>query len=157
MPEARLTGVQSVDLAGLDSLGADSLALFAYQGPEPLGGLGDLVDWRLGGRIGQAQSRGHFTGQIDDQLLVPGPHRLGASAVFVFGLGPQEALTREAFRKRVAHALTVVAQAGGRRLAVIPPEGPHPEGCPDPEGLLLALGNTTNGQIIAKVLSLRVD
>jgi len=157
MPEARLTSAQSVDLPGLDSLGADSVALFAYEGREPLGGLGDLLDWRLGSRIGQAQSRGHFGGARDDQLLLPGPHRMGASAVFVFGLGPKQALTEGAFAERVAQALTVVAQAGGRRLAVIAPEGPHPEGCPDPQALLLDLANTTNGQIIAKVLSLRVD
>ena len=157
MPEARLPGAQSVDLAGLDALGADSVALFAYQGPEPLGGVGDLVDWRLGGRIGQAQSRGHFLGQWGEQLLVPGPHRMGDCAVFVFGLGPKEALTQALFQKRLSEALAVVGQAGGRRLAVVVPQGPHPKACPDPQGLLLASANTTNGQIIAKVLSLRVD
>lgn len=167
MPEARAPEVAEATVAHLAALDAaltgdggnkavalqpDTLALFAYAGGGPLGGVGDLVDWRLCGRIGQAQARGLFQGHADDQLLLPAPARLGVGKVFVFGLGPKEALTPDALAARLEQALAVVAQAGGRRLAWAVPPGPHPPLCPDPAAVFEAQAATTNGHIIGKLL-----
>lgn len=156
MPEARVTA-QVTDLAGLDGLSADGLLVFAYSDSGPVGGLGDLIDWRLGSCINRAKSVGHFGGGAGDQLLIPGPARLGGTLVFVFGLGPKSELSAEAFELCLTRALSAVAQAGCRRAAVAVPAAPHPAQCPDPQTAILDRTTTTNGHIIAKVLTLRVD
>lgn len=164
MPEASRPEVPLSDingLAALDGLGVDSIALFAYAGGGPLGGVGDLIDWRLMGRLGQAQAQGQFSGQIDAALLVPAPPRLGSAKVFVFGLGAPEHLTGERLANRLGAAVTSVAQAGARRLALVLPCGPETlEGVGGPSGLedaFVAAGHSTNGHIIVKVLRHRVD
>lgn len=167
MPEARAQEVPSQTVATLAALEAalagdaahrpvvlqpDTLALFAYAQTGPLGGVGDWVDWRLGGRIGQAQARGHFTGEIGEQLLLPAPERLGVARVFVFGLGPHEHLTPERLAACLDRALHAVAHAGGRRLAWAVPPAPHPPGCADMAAAFEAARSTTNGHIIGKLL-----
>ncbi len=113
-----------LDLAALDALDVDSLAVFV--GPErPLQGLAGWVDWRLCGALSHALRDGFYGGGEREALLLPSAGRVGAARVFFFGLPPLP-LSQEAFSSFARKACGAMAKAGSRSFAAaIPPlEGP---------------------------------
>lgn len=107
------------DLAGLDDLKVDSLALplFAVR-TQPQAAAG-FADWRLSGRIARLILSGRFSGAKDEALLMPGQGRLGAHRIFLLGLGAPCGPHEVSFER----AVEVLAEAGARRMAFGVPPG----------------------------------
>ncbi|MDD9940838.1 MAG: hypothetical protein OXU20_07230 [Myxococcales bacterium] len=108
-------------LAELDRLRCDAIVLTLFSDERPLRGAGGLVDWRLCGAISQRLMDGFITGDRDEQVLVPAQKRLPVEKVFLFGLGPQAALSVDHASERLGHILRTVTQAGGCTSAVVLP------------------------------------
>ena len=164
MAEARAAKLAAIDLLGLDALAADSIALFVPEEAAALGGVAGLVDWRLGGLIGQAQAAGHFGGAQDERLILPAPSRLRRLTVLVAGLGPVTGVDAHALTGVASRAVAVAHAAGCRRLALAVPALMLGMPCVNPAAVLLALaaaslapGAATSAHIIVKVLALKVD
>lgn len=125
------------DLAGLDALDVDALALplFAVRTqPQDVAG---YADWRLAGRIARLIASGRFGGARDEALLMPGQGRCGAQRVFLLGLGPPQSPAKLSFDT----AVQVLAQAGARKLAFGAPTMASPNDAgPVAELFLKALG-----------------
>lgn len=125
-------GVARGDAAGLDALAADAVALplWAVRG-QPRSAAG-FVDWRLSGRVARLLASGRFAGGPGEALLMPSLGRLGASRIFLLGLGAPRAAAAELF----ASPLEVLAGAGVSGLAVALPVVPGPvvPGGPAPAG-----------------------
>jgi len=101
------------DLAGLDALEVDALALplFAVRTqPQAVAG---LADWRLSGRIARLIKSGRFTGLAGEALLMLGLGRVGAERIFLLGLGERKA----ADAVNLDAAVKVLEQALARKVA----------------------------------------
>jgi hypothetical protein len=153
---ARLGRPQALALSTLEQLNVDAVALFAFAEMAPVGGVGDLFDWRLDGRIAHSMQAGVFKATPGEVLWVPAPQRLKHLALFVMGLGARQALTTEGFSAQIVGACEAAAKAGRRRLGIAPFSGTAP-GCEDPMAAIEAVAQQTSGHIIAKVLTVRVD
>jgi len=125
------------DLAGLDALDVDALALplFAVRAqPQDVAG---FADWRLAGRIARLIASGRFSGARDEALLMPGQGRCGAQRVFLLGLGAPQSPAKLSFDQ----AVQVLAQAGARKLAFGAPSMASPKDAgPVAERFIEALG-----------------
>ena len=108
-------------LQELDRLRCDAIVLTMFSDERPLRGAGGLVDWRMCGAISQRLMDGFITGDRDEQVLVPTQKRLPVEKVFLFGLGPQAALSVERAADRLGHILRTVARAGGCTAALVLP------------------------------------
>jgi hypothetical protein len=101
------------DLAGLDALEVDALALplFAVQAqPQAVAG---FADWRLAGRIARLIKAQRFTGAADEALLMLGLGRVGAERIFLLGLGAP----RPVGAVRLDGAVKVLEEALARKVA----------------------------------------
>jgi len=109
------------DMAALDGLRCEGLALpfFADEHP-PRGPLG-LVDWRLCGFVSRQIAAGRITGQDGEAVLLPGRPKLPVEKVFLFGLGPETELSREAIAQHVTRVLDTLARARVRTTALLLP------------------------------------
>ncbi len=103
-----------LSLRSLDTLSADSLALFVNQSERPLQGLAGLCDWRLCGQLSRVLETGFFDGEGGDALLMPIGHRLGVARLLAFGVGPAGAVTDE----QVTRAFEAIGKAGARSLVL---------------------------------------
>lgn len=100
------------DLAGLDALNVDGLALYLHKGRRQPRGVPGHVDWRLSGKISRLILEGRFAGERDEVLLMPGRGRVGADRIFLVGLGePDPALAMD-------RGVGVLTDAGSRRVAI---------------------------------------
>jgi len=109
------------EMAELDALRCEALALpfFADEHP-PRGPLG-LVDWRLCGFVSRQLASGKITGAVDETVLLPGRPKLPVDKVFLFGLGPETELSRDAIGHHVARVLDTLSRAGVRTTALLLP------------------------------------
>ncbi len=113
-----------IGFEGLDSLsGVDALCLFVAEDDRPLPGTAGYVDWRLCGSLSRVLKGGFFTGVKDDWLLLPSDGRLPFPRVFVVGLGPRKALSRESLGDALASAARVLAKARVDSVALEIPGG----------------------------------
>lgn len=99
------------DLAGLDALSVDALALPFFEVRAQPRAVAGFVDWRLCGRIARLIASGRFCGAKDEALLMPGLGRCGAQRVFLLGLG------KPAAEVGFQHTVKVLADASARKLA----------------------------------------
>ncbi len=77
----------------------------------PLRGLGDLLDWRLGGRLADAQHSGFFRGELGEVCCVLGLPKIPFRSVCLVGLGESPSAAH------FEHALTEIrARCGSLRL-----------------------------------------
>ncbi|MHB8421027.1 MAG: macro domain-containing protein [Myxococcales bacterium] len=77
-----------LSLPVLDRAAVDALVLFVGDEERPLQGLGGLCDWRLCGALSRTLASGWYRGSAGEALLTPTGRRLGASRLFMFGVGP---------------------------------------------------------------------
>jgi leucyl aminopeptidase len=116
--------VYDIGFEGLDSLaGVDALCLFVAEDDRPLPGTAGYVDWRLCGSLSRVLKAGFFTGVKDDWLLLPSDGRLPFPRVFVVGLGPRQALSKESLGQALASAARVLAKAKVESVALELPAG----------------------------------
>ncbi len=103
------------DLAGLDSLSVDTIAVFCFSDVRPLGGVAGFVDWRVCGALSRSIESGTFSGRRGEILMLPASGRFGVWRLFVFGLGTASECNRLRFREvcREAHRVLESAGAGG--------------------------------------------
>lgn len=111
------------DLAGLDALEHEAVALFVPSDVRPLRGVAGFVDWRTNGALSRVLLNGSFSGARDEVLLAPTSGRLGPRRFFLFGLGPKNGVTRDTLRELCARALTVCERAGVGKVAFAAPAG----------------------------------
>lgn len=106
------------DLAGLDALEVDALALPLFEVRAQPRAVAGYADWRLSGRIARLLHNRKFTGAAGEALLMPTLGRIGASRLFLLGLGaPAQARAID-----FSDAVRVLAEAGARNLAFGSPE-----------------------------------
>lgn len=107
-------------LESIDSVEVDSLALGIFVDERPLRGVAGLVDWRLCGLLSRFISAGRLSGRSAERVLMPGAGRIGATRIFVFGLGARDgfAATLPALAAEIPDVLT---RAGCRRGALALP------------------------------------
>ncbi|MEL6546328.1 MAG: M17 family peptidase N-terminal domain-containing protein [Myxococcota bacterium] len=111
------------DLAGLDHLDHETVALFISTDGRPLRGVAGFVDWRVNGALSRLLLNGTFKGDREEVLLAPTRGRLGDRRFFLFGLGPSHDASRESLRKVCSVALRVCQAAGAGKIAFAAPHG----------------------------------
>lgn len=117
-----------VGFEALDALtGVDALCLFVGEDQRPLEGLAGYVDWRLCGALSRLLLHGFFTGQRDDQLLLPAEGRLPMERIFVVGVGRARGLDPVHLGEALIAAGEMLRKAGMRSVALPIPEGDHLE------------------------------
>jgi len=112
-----------LDLAVLDALEVDSLAVFVGEDERPLRGLAGLADWRLCGGLSRLLAGGDFRGAAGETLLTPAAG-VPARRVFAFGLGRLEACDARVFAEAAQHALQTLVRAGAPSAALGLPDRP---------------------------------
>ncbi|MEM6731937.1 MAG: M17 family peptidase N-terminal domain-containing protein [Myxococcota bacterium] len=111
------------DLAGLDALEHEAVALFVPSDIRPLRGVAGFVDWRTNGWLSRTVQSGTFRGESGEVLLAPTRGRLGQKRFFLFGIGPVAQCTHDSLRACCIKALEVCTQAGVRSVALAAPSG----------------------------------
>jgi hypothetical protein len=123
--------VVPVDLAALDALEGESLALFLWSNVKPLAGVTGYIDWRLCGALSQALQNGVFRADEGDVLLLPVSGRFGPRRLFLFGLGvfsPAMLTDTTVFRRVGRKAHDVLRRAGAKQIVMAAPmPRRHPE------------------------------
>ncbi len=99
------------DLAKLDELKREAIAVPMFEDERPLRGALGLIDWRMGGFMSKLILRGRLSGAMGETLLVPVRPRLSFEKVFVFGVGKREDCTEEVFASTVERMLTTLTRA----------------------------------------------
>ncbi len=77
----------SPDLARLDELDAEVLAVGVHEDVRPAKGVAGLCDWRLGGLLSRLMMRGFLTGRVGEVVMVPGKPKLSFDKLLLLGLG----------------------------------------------------------------------
>ena len=109
--------VRRGDLAGLDELEAEAVAVFCWQDVRPLRGVAGFLDWRLSGAISQAIISGAFGAKAEEVMLLPTWGRFGQKRVFAFGLGRLADFDPDSLRQTCDRAAAVIRKAGARSIA----------------------------------------
>lgn len=109
------------DLAGLDALRPEALAVFCFSDVRPISGAAGYLDWRLCGAISQRLESGLFSAEAGETLLLPADGRLGRQRIFVFGLGRSAACDRAGMRRACREAVEVMRKAGVERPVLVAP------------------------------------
>jgi hypothetical protein len=112
------------DLAGLDTLSAEAIAVFVFDDVRPLCGVAGFLDWRLCGELSDALAAELHRGDVGEVMLLPATGRIGRRRLFVFGLGPMAACGHEALRTAARRALDVMHRAGVKSAALAAPQNP---------------------------------
>ena len=122
-----LARVRVGDLAGIDTLTAEALAVFLWSDDQPLQGVAGFLDWRLCGALSQTLVRGDFQGAPGEVMLLPTRGRLGNRRVFVFGLGARQDFELSSLPGVVRIVAEIMQRAGVRELSVGVPFFPADE------------------------------
>lgn len=107
-------------LESVDQVEVDSLALGIFSDERPLRGVAGLVDWRLCGLLSRFISAGRLSGRSAERVLMPGAGRIGATRIFIFGLGAREGFAA-ALPGLAAEIPDVLTRADSRRAALALP------------------------------------
>lgn len=109
---AREPNRQCGDLAGLDAMELESLALFVFKDIRPLKGVAGFVDWRLCGTVSRMILDGHFEGKLGEHVLMPVTGTLNVKRLFIFGLGPVAKFSQAGLSGVCGTAVEVMTRAG---------------------------------------------
>ncbi len=63
------------------------LVLGVFSNEKPPRGPCGLIDWRLNGMISREIKKGRILGRFQEQVIIPGPGRIGSQLLFLFGMG----------------------------------------------------------------------
>jgi hypothetical protein len=109
----------AIDL--LDEIECEALAMPFFEDERPLRGVLGMVDWRLCGFISRMMIRGRIGGCRGEAVLVPGRPHLNVDKLFLFGLGPQTALSERLVEEATERMLCTLAAAAARTSALTLP------------------------------------
>ena len=116
-----------IDLAGLDGLDCDALALGIFSDDRPLRSVAGFCDWRLNGRLSALVRNGQFACQPEEVMLTDTVGRIGTARVLLFGLGEREEMSQALYRAAIRSMLVVSRRANFNRLAIeLPGTEPGP-------------------------------
>jgi hypothetical protein len=118
MPTARIV---RGDLAGLDALKTDALALSFFKAIKQPQGVAGFVDWRLCGRLGRLLAKAKFSGALGETMLLASLGRIGAERIFLFGLGEPRNLSDVEIAVNALKMVTVLADARAQKVALAGP------------------------------------
>ena len=107
-----------LDLARLDLLRMEVLALPFFEDERPLKGPAGLCDWRLCGALSRLLVGGRVTGAHDEVTLVPGRPRLPFEKLILFGEGPAAGFDAAASERVTARMLTTLTGLRLRSVAL---------------------------------------
>ncbi len=107
------------DLAGLDKIDIDALALPFYEERAQPRHVAGYVDWRLSGRLARLILSGAFGGRAGEVVLMSALGRLKVKRIFLFGLGRP---TKDAALKFDLNSWAkTLLDAGATEVALAPP------------------------------------
>jgi hypothetical protein len=101
------------DLARIDALRYEAVALPFFEDERPLRGAAGLCDWRLCGRLSAILAGPRVTGALGEVTLLPARPRLPFDKMLLVGSGPREGFDEARFRAVTA---AVFETARGLRL-----------------------------------------
>jgi len=107
-----------LDLARLDGLRMEVLALPFFEDERPLKGVAGLCDWRLCGALSKLLIGGRVAGVADEVTLVPGRPRLPFEKLILYGEGRAEDFDAAAAERVTARVLTTLTGLRLRSLAL---------------------------------------
>ena len=107
-----------LDLARLDLLRMEVLALPFFEDERPLKGTAGLCDWRLCGALSKLLVGGRVTGAVEEVTLVPGRPRLPFEKLILFGQGPSEDFDLGASERVTARLLATLTGLRLRSVAL---------------------------------------
>lgn len=114
-----------LDLARVDALRYEAVALPFFEDERPLRGAAGLCDWRLCGRLSRLLLRGRVTGALGEVTLVPARPRLPFDKLLLFGSGPRETFDAAVFAAVSARIYDVVEGLRLRNLVLSLPGRNH--------------------------------
>jgi len=109
------------EMAQLDALRCEALALSFFSDERPLRGPLGLIDWRLCGFVSQLLTSGRVGGALLETVLVPARPKLSVDKLFLFGLGASGELDDAQRAAAITHMLDTMARARVRTSAMVLP------------------------------------
>jgi len=109
------------EMAQLDALRCEALALPFFSDERPLRGPLGLIDWRLCGFVSQLLTSGRVGGALLETVLVPARPKLSVDKLFLFGLGSAAELGETQRASAIVHMLDTMARARVRTSAMVLP------------------------------------
>jgi hypothetical protein len=109
------------EMAQLDALRCEALALSFFSDERPLRGPLGLIDWRLCGFVSQLLTSGRVGGALLETVLVPARPKLSVDKLFLFGLGASSELDDAQRAGAITHMLDTMARARVRTSAMVLP------------------------------------
>ncbi|MDB4931377.1 MAG: cytosol aminopeptidase [Myxococcaceae bacterium] len=107
-----------LDLARIDLLRMEVLALPFFADERPLKGTAGLCDWRLCGALSRILVGGRVTGAADEVTMVPGRPRLPFEKIILFGEGEAADFDAAAAERVTARLLMTLAGLRLRSVAL---------------------------------------
>jgi Cytosol aminopeptidase family, N-terminal domain len=107
-----------LDLARIDVLRMEVLALPFFVDERPLKGAAGLCDWRLCGALSRLLEGGRVTGSTEEVTLVPGRPRLPFEKLILFGEGAAADFDMATAERVTARMLTTLAGLRLRSVAL---------------------------------------
>ena len=109
------------EMAQLDALRCEALALPFFSDERPLRGPLGLIDWRLCGFVSRLLTSGRVAGTLFETVLVPARPKLTVDKLFLFGLGAASELVEPQRARAITHMLDTMARARVRTSAIVLP------------------------------------
>lgn len=98
----------SPDLRTIDGASAEVIACALFADERPIRGLGGLLDWRLGGRLGALAKSGFLLGDEGEVVLVPGRPKLPFEKILLFGLGLRASFDEDVARRALVRLVSTL-------------------------------------------------
>lgn len=114
-----------LDLARVDALRYEAVALPFFEDERPLRGAAGLCDWRLCGRLSRLLLGGRVTGSLGEVTLVPARPRLPFDKLLLLGCGARESFDSAAFASVTARICDVIEGLRLRNLVLSLPGRNH--------------------------------
>jgi hypothetical protein len=106
------------ELARIDALRYEAVALPFFEDERPLRGAAGLCDWRLCGRLSAILAGGRVTGALGEVTLLPARPRLPFDKMLLVGCGPREGFDEQRFRDVTTATFEAAAGLRLRNLAL---------------------------------------
>jgi hypothetical protein len=96
------------DLARLDQLRCDVLAVSFFEEERPLRGAAGLVDWRMCGRLSRLMTSEKLRGGPSELMLLPPRPRLPFDKLLILGLGARAAFDESVYADALRRTFTAL-------------------------------------------------